>query len=464
MSFLHYFGHSDANDEKSLSQFFYRSSLFDALKKGDREEGKFVIHGIKGSGKSAMCKMLQEENASRIVCKVDKAFSVDVRKTGDYSSPVEGVMISLLLNELIRQVYERKDEFSGTKVIKSVDTLTDRVKSIFGRVLSATKVGYGPVSFDLQKIFSSNATGFSRFKIAEYVDALAPALKQKQAYILLDDIDDVFIGADKNAAFVEGLLRAAKEINKAFGPLVHCLVFLKSGLFKQFFGTAGEYDKLGDFVASISWGKEQLAELLAARIAQKHKPKQKEAWKLWQIEFVGSGQGEIETIQEFIVNRCVSGPRDLIVFCNMAKERVGAERIGMTALEEVADRYSKEKLAGIGRDFGKTYARIGDFLQQVFAGERQVYNNHQLQDLLTKKVVANVDVQKLFDDSDYVRFATKENLLELLYATGFIGFKRVGSSEVEFVITNPEPGSKVLNTAQQYQIHHAYAECLNLRT
>jgi hypothetical protein len=49
--------------------------------------------------------------------------------------------------------------------------------------------------------------------------------------------------------------------------------------------------------------------------------------------------------------------------------------------------YSKEKIAGINRDFGRTYPQIGDFLQRLFSGERQNFTNEQLMNLISEKII-----------------------------------------------------------------------------
>jgi hypothetical protein len=464
-TFSHYFGYIDADDDPDLSKYFYRAPLFEQIKKGDKNEGKFVIHGIKGAGKTAICRMLAEANASKIVCRIDKSFGFEVDSLGEYAAPIEGLLLTLLLDELANEIKSRKSEFSDPQSIKGVDNLKSRLGGFLKKVVGATKIRATVVEVDVQKILESkHISGFSRFKIADYGDILTPALKEKQGYILIDDVDDVFIGADKNAAFVEGLVRATKQINMYFGRNLHCLVFLKSGLFKLFFENAREYDKLQDFIISISWGKNELIELLGDRIKQKHGAREgKPIWRSWQLDFGGDNEEEIQQLQDYILDRCVSGPRDLIMYCNMAKEKAGSGKISMDDVKEVEDSYSKEKLAQINRDFGRTYPRIFEFLQQVFTGQRQRYTNAQMFELLNDRIIADERLQAAFGKLHYVMFATKENLVDLLYGIGFIGFKRARTSGVEFVITNAEPGPRILYTAVEYMIHNAYAQCLNLK-
>jgi hypothetical protein len=458
-----YFGYSDASDDEDLYKYFYRTPLFDQIKKGNKASGKFLVHGIKGAGKTAICNKIQAENASQLVRKIDKSFGFDVSARGKYAAPIESLMITLLLKEVINEIKTRASDFTNKQAVKKVDSLIDKLRGIFSQVISGTTVKSPIIEFDLEKIFTKKLDGFSQFKIDEYLRALEPALNEKQGYILVDDVDDVFTGADENAAFIEGLVRAAKEINKSFGKSLHCLIFLKSGLFKLFFENAKEYDKLRDFIVSISWGKEELAELLARRIRQKHNLAQTVPhWTAWQHEFEGSDQKQIEEIQSYIISRCVSGPRDLIVYCNMAKEEAGKDKIGSKHIKKVEDLYSKEKLYEINRDFGKTYPKISDLLQQAFAGESQTYLDDKLRKLLTEKILANDKIHQLFDKYEYILLATKESLMELLYGIGFLGFRGTKTSEVEFVMTNPEPGSKVLYTAYEYRIHDAYRQYLNL--
>jgi|GEM_PF-2813880 hypothetical protein len=458
-----YFGYSDAADEVNLKDYFVRSPLFHQMKKGDLTEGIFVVHGIKGAGKTALCNMIQMENEQEaLVLKIDKAFGFDIRKLDANSAAVEGLMLTLLMKELIKEIKAKKSLFSS-QALKKIESSEEKVKKFLSRIPGAIKGKVGPLEVDLSKLLDEDVVAsFSRFQITDYVDTLTPALKERQAYILIDDVDDVFAGADRNADFLEGLLRAAKEINKAFGHLIHCLIFLKSGVFKLLFENANEYDKLRDYIAaSISWDKNGLTSLLAVRIRQIHKQKDIDTASAWELDFDGKGSS-IKDIQDHIVSRCVSGPRDLIVYCNMAKEKAGNSRIGMQHIQDVEGVYSKEKLATINRDFGRTYPRIQEFLQQLFSGEKQIYTNEQIFGLLRDKVIISEPFKKIFSKEEYVVYATKEKLIELLYSIGFIGFKKTKSSPLEFVITNPDPDSQMLYKASEYRIHHAYKQYLNL--
>ena len=98
-------------------------------------------------------------------------------------------------------------------------------------------------------------------------------------------------------------------------------------------------------------------------------------------------------------------------------------------------------------------------MQQIFTGQRQSYSNAQLFELLNDRIITNVQLKAAFGELDYVKFATKENLVDLLYGIGFVGFRRARASGVEFVITNAEPGPRILYTAFEYIIHDAYAQC-----
>jgi hypothetical protein len=457
-----YFGYSDAGDETNLKKYFVKSSLFNGLKKGNKETGIFVVPGIKGAGKTALCNMIQADyEGSSLVLKIDKTFGFDVRTLKSESGAVEGLMCSLLLKELLAEVLDSKDVFSS-QAIKKIDSTVAKFKRFLSKIPSAIKVKAGPLELDPSKIQEEDVSRFSRFDIAEYVESLTPVLRERKAYILIDDVDDVFAGADRDAEFVEGLLRAAKEINKAFKDLMHCLVFLKTGVFKLFFENAGEYDKLRDYISpQISWGQSELTNLLAVRIRQIHQKPEIDDKAAWELEFEPAAS--IESIQKHIISRCVSGPRDLIVYCNMAKDRADGSKIKMSDIEQVEDLYSKEKLATLNRDFGSTYPRINDFLQQLFSGETQTYSNEGLINLLTTKVIAEERLRAMFKGEDYVLYATKERLIELLYGIGFLGFKRTAKAPLEFVITNPDPGSQVLYRAHEYQIHPAYRQYLNLK-
>ncbi|HEY3293590.1 MAG TPA: hypothetical protein VGJ85_08215 [Candidatus Nanopelagicaceae bacterium] len=232
-------------------------------------------------------------------------------------------------------------------------------------------------------------------------------------------------------------------------------------MFKLFFENAKEYDKLRDFISPpISWGRDELIRLLAARIREIHGKDSLSDNEAWALEF-DTSKG-LDKLQNYIISRCVSGPRDLIVYCNMAKDVASESKITQEIVENVEGTYSKEKLATLNRDFGRTYPHINDFLQQLFSGQKQTYKNEELVTLLTNEVITGNRIREMFSKEEYVFYATKERLIELLYSVGFLGIKRTKTSEVEFVITSPDTGSLGLYKAHEYRIHNAYRHYLNL--
>lgn len=62
--FTHYFALVDAADDSKLKNYFYRAPLFDRVKKGKQDFWTFVIHGIKGAGKTALCNMVRKTIAA----------------------------------------------------------------------------------------------------------------------------------------------------------------------------------------------------------------------------------------------------------------------------------------------------------------------------------------------------------------------------------------------------------------
>jgi len=467
-----YFGFSDATNEtdQNIIDYFYASKLYrNNLKRGDRESGICVVVGPKASGKTHVRRMIDLENSHQLVWSIDRSQGFRAEDAGSYPAPIENLLINVLLSGLVDLIKQRKADFSNA-AFKEISNLRASLVEIFARFLSGTKVKAGvevaQIEWNFEKILSkgvSKIPEFSKVGTEEYRKRMMPCLEEKQAYILIDDVDDVFTGAEANHAFVEGLINAAVTLNRHFGKYLHCLLFIKSGLYRMYVEKAGAPSRAREFIDYILWDEDELIELLAIRIRKKlGMDRDERAWRSWTGAFEAKKKKEVEAIQEYLIDRCNTGPRDLIMFSNMAKEKSGEAKISLKDIQSVEDRYSYEKLYLVNSEFGKVYPEIANLLGKVFAGRDATHSKGQLIELIKKEVLQSGDIKESFGRHEYIRLAYPDTFLEALYDIGFIGFRRNRTSRFLYAMTHLRAGSELYD-AYEHRIHPAFWSYLRLK-
>lgn len=250
--YRNYFGFDDAADEKNLAKIFVQTPEFKDIKLPPKDTGHVVITGLKGTGKTAMCRYIASTVPHSLVWRVDnekRFLNVHAKELGSYSPEVESVLLNLILTEISRQILTEPDKFPAQGVA-NIKALQPKIVDHFVAFLKKGKVKAKFVEWDLEKVFQSGKSRFTQFGIEPYIEPLRKCFSTKPGLVLFDDIDDIFLGADTETypTFVEGLARAAKTINVAFGHQLNFLVFLKYGIFRTFVEKPRDYEKVRNHI------------------------------------------------------------------------------------------------------------------------------------------------------------------------------------------------------------------------
>lgn len=453
----HYFGFSDAADEDDLEKLFLKTPEFEDLKYGQRTKGNFVITGCKGSGKTAICNYLDKTSSTSLTWKVDnqnRFVNVHVKDLGKYPSEVESILVNLVLGELTRRVVISPDAFPADGVALTKELLP-KLPGVFMKVAKAAKVKAGGFEVDIEKVLEEDRNRFAQFDSRRYERALQTCFAKRPALVLFDDIDDTFLGADdeKYSSFVEGLIRAAKSINLAYGKAIHFLVFLKYGLFRSFYERPRDYDKVRNYIVVLKWNELELERMLARRIADRQgTDPNADARTILATVFRPSSA--ITSIREFLFERCSSGPRDVIDYCNQAVERAGKPEITLDILRECEIQFSKDKLIQIYGDYGYTYPDIHKIIEMSFQGARALYESEEFRNFVFTKVLGESKIAELYGKHSYFETANVDKMIQILYTVGFIGYVSPSTHAPVYVLN--EPRGADLFDAEAYVIHPAF--------
>jgi hypothetical protein len=464
----HYFGFPDAAYESDMSDLFLETAEFKGLKSGDSKAGNFVVVGVKGSGKTAICRHLSETRSSllRLVDEQHRLVNVHAGKLGKYPQEVESVLLNWIFGILIQEIVTNPNRFSGAgvKLAKQLlPQMADYLKQLAKGVKLKGGVGVGPeLELDFEKMFDATKFKFSEFRVDRYIEPLTKCFEQSPALLLFDDIDEIFMGADEKTypTFIEGLIRAAKTINLKFQNRIHFLVFLKYGTFRSFFERPRDYEKVGSYITVLQWTEAELERVLAKRIAKRIGISEKRPTdEICSRVFKAETSSSIRQIRKFLFDRC-QGPRDVITFCNKAVVAVGKPEIALDTLRKCETQFSEEKLIQIYEEYGYTYPDIHELIRLCFKGAKPEYDASPFRDFVANKVLAFDKAIARFAQEDYFANADTDEMILLLYRVGFIGYVLAKDDPPIFVLSHP--GLEDLLEARSYFIHPAYRKYLHI--
>lgn len=470
-----YLGNIDARYEERLD-LYVDTGILSTIKWGDKATGHCVIVGAKGTGKTATCEHIrtESEKACALIWRVDdrhRFMSVHVSDLGEYPPEVESVLLNVILTRLVDYVRDNKERFpeEAKAALSKLDSIAPKLKKHFGNLVRGTTFSAGPIEWDFGKILAepSAASSFTSFDVNEYIEYLKPCFAKNRILVLFDDIDDVFLGADKPGytTFVEGLIRAARTLNLEFKDAVHFLVFMKYGVYRTFFDRPRDYDKVKSYILVLRWSEEDLERMLARRIAKKLNIEEKEKhWQVWAKLFYPTKKTSIDALREYLVERCPSGPRDLIDFVNRAIEQF--ERLKIT-LEDIIDReagFSESKITGIYQDYGYTYPDVHHLIRNCFSSQkgRQIqarYSREEFEDFVFD-IKTDPKLPDRVKQSDYFLLAHVIDLIRIFYTVGLIGYEHHMGDRVSFVLDDPKGDN--LRDADFYVIHKVFWKALGI--
>lgn len=446
-------GPLDADDDLNLHKYFIPFGDFSKFQDGN----KFIMVGIKGTGKSAVKKFLATErrNNKQLVIEFDDRnslplYDVENFNPTDIKNKLTLFIIGFIVNFLINLDDISEDNKKKLKKLES---------PYFERVISKIKV-VDYVEFSLKDLFTKSDN--KKYDIVDQttIDCITDVLEGKDLWVLLDDLHKVFPIEEKEKLirFIEGLIYLASDINKRlFNNSVNVIVFVRAEIYEDLLLIAEELDKELSYIWHVKWSHKELINLLSKRILWAiGNETDVEGWKIWNELFIGETEEEIEVIQKYLVSKVVNGPRDLLLIVNGAKNIAVKElsnKIGINHIEEYEYDYGQEKLNQINRNFQRIYPGIKAIIESSFRKANSSYTRDKFEEILNEIINKNQEVA-------WVRKCTSFRFMQILYNIGFIGYQ--DSNKNDFIFYIEQPNLERLRTDHQIKIHNAFHKYLEL--
>lgn len=472
MSYRTFFGKRDADreDTSRLINYYYELDAVRSFKFNTKEDAPFLAVGVKGSGKTAICRWIEDKYSDdSIVWKLKQTDGWEVN-TESYNTPhIKSVIVHQFLRHIYNEIVRNPEAFSEdarSSLPSKMRQIAQKVGWLLEELPVKTSAGPFEIEVDVGSLLSKPLSELNKMTIDDYLEILSLCLRETRAYILLDDIDSIFPGAANNLRFIEGLIDAAAEINSVFESLLHFLVFMKADMFSKYYRFGEGYDRYAEeMFINLRWDENDLIEMMSKRIAVATNTEYGELphWRIWQHAFSGKTKKDINDIQSYMIRLSNSGPRDLIHLGNLAKAYAGERRIQFEDLIHEEVTYSGNKLQLLNRDYGSPHEDIASLLFKVFQGQPAIYEEGQLEFKIQTEVLADKELMKSdLGNIEFLRPSDAKLIMEHLFDYGFIGYRTSRDALFRYMMDSDVKPGALLFDAVQHRIHPAYETHLGL--
>src|SRR5579884_1323601 len=442
-----YFGKDDAEADFTASGLLRESFLKTDVYERIKSRVKTLVIGRKGSGKSALCLMLNRQLCNEVnscIVTPDAISADEIRRfemvgVNELQSKklvwqyVFLIQICKFLLSVARRTWASESDWpSEVKKVRQflidnheVDDLNFQEKfwKVINRISATLKLGAFGSSFELGMKDAPNA-GLQLSTQLDFLESWLTSqlgqLEQHRLYILVDKVDEIWSDDPSSIDMAVGLLMAAKDINVRFEN-VSCIVFLRSDIYEQlqFF----DKDKLHGDEEAILWTKETLPELILARAQISTGNLTMTANELWSKYFPAWVQ-QMPTV-EFILFHTLMRPRDIIQLCNLCTDLARRENslsVQEKHILQSLDLYSSWKLNDLIGEYRVNYPFLNDLLL-LFTNMSFVIPRKRFEEMYSR-------VQDVLKGRypDYISVLEMDAILNILYGVGFLGVKRLNET------------------------------------
>ena len=401
-----YFGKDDAESDIArgglLRQGFMRTRAYEEALSGS----KSLIIGRKGSGKSAICLMLQNNLQADARCSLvtpDEISADEIRRFHLPGIPPE--QSKLLIWRYVFAVQVAKFLVSaGQKKADKAPVLSERLACVrkflldngeiedltfterFWKIIERLKGAISVEAFSVKVSVDNKVEAPSPgTKVNDQLDVVEAHLNAAAAalglvgtdhpfHVLVDQIERVWSNDRESDAMVVGLLLAAKDLHRHF-DFVICTVFLRTDIYEQL--QFPDRDKLRGDEFHIDWDEEHLTDLISAR-AQASLGCDIKNEELWGGLFQESV--ESQPCQRFLVSRTLMRPRDIIQLCNACRDTARNsrhDRISEGDIKKAIALYSNWKLNDLQNEWSVNYPFLSDVFV-LLANSSYIFNRRNV--------------------------------------------------------------------------------------
>ena len=419
-------GKDEAEQDANLHRYFVKTPAYNACLEGK----KYIVLGRKGSGKSAIFTLLNDELSKEnltIQITPDQYAWSTLRSYKEVGISVEHAHTNAwkltILSAVIWKLNDMNMLKSTSKLVPYYKYFKDNYdpsdKNWFLNIAEKAKQVLEKVKIEGISFDFSSSIG-TPLKI---VNELKLLLKNEwpngvKVFVLFDRLDDSWDASDDSRYLLVGLFKAIAELNAHFSGLFSCITFIRSDIYNSLI--FDDQDKIREYEQNIIWNTATLKTLICERVRVSLETTEDDS-AIWKQLFSEKSYRSKASPEKYLIDRTFKRPRDLISLVRLAIEKAienNHECIETTDTRLVEEeRYSESKYRDLIIENQKQYPYIKDLLD-AFSSRLHIISIEDLRQICADTIKRkNIDV-------------TIEQLIRFLFSIGFIGVKRKGRAGV----------------------------------
>jgi energy-coupling factor transporter ATP-binding protein EcfA2 len=472
-----------AERDYALKDYFYESPSFLNLK-ADR---KTVLLGNRGSGKSAIFKILGDFHKSKGSAVIqlnpeDYSYEILTRimvaesagsygKQGAYSAAWKFQLLVAAMKELNKDygkggsapaklIHEfLRDNFKGEQT-SPLDVLISYLKRMEGLKI-------GPVEATVKVRALQDL--YKLEPIMKMVPALNELCRSRKVVIFVDELDKGWDSSEDAKNFVSGLFQAALWVNRTF-PAFRVLISLRKELYDDIPSLYEDAQKVSDLIEVIEWDERGLLDMIAKRIGYNlAATRELGSSERWDCVFAETLEYRKTKSFNYIVDRTLYRPREIIQFCAKAVDfakRMHAEApLNYRVLSEAELAYSDERTKDIAAEYGYQYPGLSSVFE-CFRGKEYTLSREELEFLCLRITEGELPTAK--NASTWLAGQDPQFLINVLWHVGFLRALAVGGVKARRRSGSQYLGSHQINSLnlqaiQNFQVHPMFRAHLAMR-
>lgn len=199
-------------------------------------------------------------------------------------------------------------------------------------------------------------------KLSQVIDLLATEIlddPQQKFFVLLDRLDENWVPDPLRYKLIRALIETVKDLQRITNAKL--VVAIRRDLLQRVFREtrdAGfQEEKYQALYLPLTWSKEGLLDVMDRRLNRLVKHRYSSAKVAWQDVFP-SKVGQVDA-GDYLVQRTLHRPRDIIQFCNYCIElSVGKSEISAQSIREAESTYSTLRFRSLGDEWAADYPEL----------------------------------------------------------------------------------------------------------
>jgi len=424
---------------KGLKEYFVESDTFRRVYSGE----KFIILGNRGSGKSAIFKIIaeREKTSRKVVIELSpEDYSYEMLSTvlkaeraggwakyGAYAAAWKYLIYILVMKALVKG----GSQFKRGADAKIYKYLRDNHKGFQGNPI-ALLISYLK-RMEGFKIGSYEATvksqELAKLYDLEEINQLLPSLKEacikQNVIVLIDELDRGWDASEDAKAFVAGLFQAVVSINE-LTPDLRVLVSLRMELYDSIPSLYEDAQKYRDVMEVISWDDSALLQLVGKRVRHTVPGLTlKSDIECWNSVFLEKLDYRQARSFNYVVDRTLYRPREIILFCSIALEESRKTQlwpIDYRVISKSELAYSEDRTRDIVAEYRFQYSGLMSVFD-VFRGRSYGMTRRELEDICLAITTGDYKTART---ASWVEGQDPEYLIDVLWRIGFLRAQAVG--------------------------------------